>query len=137
MRWSTSWFRRVRSHFVPSINSNHRRPPQRSHNEGSPASRLHMYVHIGIVLGRSLCLSFSPRPSRRLRPRVRFYLSAVITPVTGIENWIHRHVVLQYEVRRVGAIANATWAEFQTGLNLFCDACLFIEVVIAIRTDMG
>jgi len=87
MRRCTSRFRRVRSRFVLSINSDHRRPPQHTRNGGSPALRLRMYGHIDTALGRPLrLLSFSLRDHRGDFVPVRFYLSAVITPVTGIEN---------------------------------------------------
>lgn len=47
-----------------------------------------MYVHIDTAPDRYVSLFLSSRPPRRFRPDARFYLSAVITPVTGIENWV-------------------------------------------------
>lgn len=93
-----SRFRRVRSHFVSSINSDHRlRTPQRTSARVPLASPLSGLMCSRRCRARWKCLllahtryrSLHARPPRlrpaRVTPAIRFYLSAVITPVTGIE----------------------------------------------------
>lgn len=55
----TPRFQRVRSRFVPSINSNHRQPPQCTRNGGAPVPRPRMYVRIDTALDRPLRLALS------------------------------------------------------------------------------
>jgi len=136
MRRCTPRFRRVRSRFVPSMNSDHRRPPQHTRNGGSPALRLRMYGHIDTALGRPLrLLSFSLRgPPRRLRPGSLLPKCRDYARDRNREPSSTATSYCNTKYGELGLSPATTWTEFQAGSDLFRDVCLF-EMTVAIRTQ--